>query len=181
MTACGGLPVEGLAIGDTLVTASGQHRPIKWIGRRSYAGRFLAANPNLQPIRFHAGSLGDGLPRRDLLVSPEHAMVLDDLLIPARCLVNGSTIVQEHGLQRIDYYHVELDTHDILLAEGAQSESYLDDDSRGMFHNVAEFKTLYPDAPNPGLFCAPKVDEGYELEAIRWRLAVLAGEIARAA
>jgi hypothetical protein len=146
-----------------------------------YAGRFLAANPNVHPIRFHAGSLGTGLPRRDLLVSPEHAMFLGGVLIPARCLVNGSTIVQERGLERVDYFHVELDTHDVLLAEGAPSESYLDDDSRGMFHNVSEFAALYPDAPDPGLFCAPKVDEGYELEAIRQRLSVVAEGMAFAA
>ncbi len=181
LTSRGEQPVEALAINDTVVTASGEHCPIKWIGRRSYAGRFLAANSNVQPIRFHAGSLGNGLPRRDLLVSPEHAMFLDGLLIPARCLVNGTTIVQERGLGRVDYFHIELDSHDVLLAEGAPSESFLDDDSRGMFHNSSEFAALYPDAPVSGRFCAPKVDKGYQLEAIRQRLAVVAGEMVRAA
>jgi autotransporter passenger strand-loop-strand repeat protein len=174
MTSQGETPVETLAIGDLVVTASGEHRPIKWIGCRSYAGRFLAANPNVQPIRFRAGSLGDGLPRRDLLVSPEHAMFLDDLLVPARCLANRSTIVQERGLDRVDYFHVELETHDVLLAEGAPSESFMDDDSRGMFHNAAEWETLYPNAPASGRFCAPKVDDGYELEVIRQRLSAVA-------
>ena len=181
LTNRGEMPVDTLVIGDTVVTASGQHRSIKWVGSRSYAGRFLAANPNVQPIRFRAGSLGEDLPRRDLLVSPEHAMFLDGLLIPARCLMNGTTIVQERGLARVDYFHVELDSHDVLLAEGAASESYLDDDSRGMFHNASEYAELYPGAPAPGGFCAPKVDEGYQLQAIRQRLAALAGEIAAAA
>ncbi len=180
LTDRGEMPAEVLAIGNILVTASGQHRPIKWLGRRSYAGRFLAANPGVQPIRFRAGSLGNGLPRRDLLVSPEHAMFLDGLLIPARCLVNGSTIVRDH-VERVDYFHVELDSHDVLLAEGAPSESFMDDDSRRMFHNAAEFAALYPDAPSPGRCCAPKVDDGYELEAIRRRLAGVAGEMARVA
>ena len=180
-TPSGAVAVETLTIGDILLTAAGQHRPIKWIGRRSYAGRFLAANPGVQPVRFSAGSLGEGLPCRDLMVSPEHAMFLDGLLIPARCLVNGTTITQERGLERVDYFHVELDSHDVLLAEGAPSESYLDDDSRGMFHNASEYAALYPDAPTPGGFCAPKVEEGYQLEAIRQRLAATAGEIAAAA
>ena len=77
--------------------------------------------------------------------------------------------------------HVELDTHDVLLAEGAPSESYLDDDSRGMFHNAHEFAVLYPDAPGSDGFCARRVEQGVELEAIRRRLAVVAGEIAEAA
>ena len=180
LTNRGETPVQDLRIHDTVVTASGQHRHIKWLGHRSYAGRFLAANPNVQPIRFRAGSLGPAVPRRDLLVSPEHAMFLDGLLIPARCLVNDSTIVRDR-VEQVDYFHVELDSHDVLLAEGAPSESYLDDDSRGMFHNAAEFAVLYPHATDAGRFCAPKVDEGYQLEAIRQRLAVVAEEMAQAA
>ena len=180
LTTRGEVPVEALAIGDTVITTFGQARQIKWIGRRSYAGRFLAANPGVQPLRFRAGSLGDGLPRRDLLVSPEHAIFLEGLLVPARCLVNGGTIIRDH-VERVDYYHVELDTHDVLLAEGAPSESFFDDASRGMFHNAREFAALYPDAPAPGCFCAPKVEDGYQLEAIRRRLAAVAEEVVRAA
>ena len=81
LTDRGEMPVEILVAGDTVVTASGEHRLIKWVGNRSYAGRFLRANSNVQPIHFSAGSLGNGLPHRDLLVSPEHAMFLDGLLI----------------------------------------------------------------------------------------------------
>ena len=181
LTDAGDRAVEDLAIGDRLINAAGAAREIRWIGRRSYAGRFLASNAAVRPIRFRAGSLGGGLPRRDLLVSPEHAMFLDAVLIPARCLVNGNAIVQERGFDRVDYYHVELDSHDIILAEGAPSESYLDDDSRGMFHNASEFAALYPDVPRRRQFCALRVDEGYELEAIRQRLAMVAGTIRRAA
>ena len=180
LTDRGEVPVEALGIGDTVVTAAGQHRPVKWIGRRSYAGRFVAANRNVQPIRFRAGSLGHGLPRRDLLVSPQHAMVIDGVLIPAHCLVNGSTIVRDR-LDRVDYHHVELDTHDVLLAEGATSESFMDDDSRGVFHNAAEFTALYPDAPAPAGFCAPRVESGYWLEVIRGRLSAVAEGLAHAA
>ena len=173
MTAAGEVPVETLAIGDWLVTASGEHRAVRWIGRRSYGGRFVAANPNLQPVRFRAGSLGGGLPRRDLLVSPEHAMFIDGILVPARCLLNGAGIVRERGLDQVVYIHVELDTHDVLLAEGAPSESFMDDDSRFLFHNAAEFATLYPDAAAPAGYCAPRLEHGAELEAIRRRLATV--------
>ncbi len=104
-------------------------------------------------------------------------MFLDGLLIPARCLVNESTIVRAR-VDQVHYHHVELDIHDILLAEGAPSESFMDDDSRGVFHNAHEFDALYPDAARPDGFCAPRVEQGAELEAIRQRLAVVAGEVA---
>ncbi len=103
----GEVAVEELVVGDRVVTVldgAVAARPVRWIGRRSYAGRFLAANPGVHPVRFRAGSLGGGLPRRDLLVSPEHAMFLDGVLVPAHLLTTGTTIVRERGLQRVDYF-----------------------------------------------------------------------------
>ena len=171
LTGTGEQPVEQLAIGDIVVTASGAHRPVKWIGRRTYAGRFLAANPGVQPIRLRAGSLGEGLPRRDLLVSPEHAMWLDGVLVPARCLVDDATIVQERGLPRVDYVHVELDSHDVILAEGAASESFVDDNSRAMFHNAHDYAVRYPDTSVGHAACLPRLEQGSALAALRRRLA----------
>ncbi len=174
LTTDGERPVELLAIGEIVVTASSKHRPIHWVGSRTYVGRFLAANPGVQPIRFTKGSLGDGLPRRDLLVSPDHAMFLDGMLIPAKALVNGTTINAERGLERIDYYHVELDSHDMLLAEGATSESYFDEGDSLRFHNAGD----RPVRPEPAVRCAPLVEHGPELEAVRARLAGGAEKVA---
>ncbi|GAL98849.1 glycosyltransferase [Acetobacter tropicalis NRIC 0312] len=168
--------VEDLAIGDRVRTASGALRPIRWIGHRSYSGPFVRGNRNVLPVVIRTGALGDGLPRRDLSVSPLHAMALEGVLIPAICLTNGISILQAERIDEVTYFHVELETHDILLAEGAPSESFVDDDSRNMFHNAVEFKKLYPDAaPLPAVYCAPRIEEGPILEAIRTRLNAEAG------
>ncbi len=175
-TANGEIAVEDLKIGDSVVTASGALREIVWIGTRAYSPRFAGANPDLLPIRFKVGSLADGVPRRDLLVSPEHAMFLDGVLISAKHLVNGATIVREKPEDDIHYFHIELASHDVLIAEGAFSESFVDDDSRGMFQNAHEFKQLYPEArPKEIVYCAPRVEDGFALDRVRRRLAERAG------
>ncbi len=180
-TPAGETSVEALAIGDVVLTASGQQRPVKWIGKRSYAPRFAATAAQLQPVLFRAGSLAENVPHRDLTVSPEHAMFLDGVLVPAYLLLNGSTVVRAPVTGAIEYFHVELDTHDVLLAEGAPSESFVDDDSRLLFQNAAEFAALYPqDARKQPGFCAPRVTHGYALEAIRIRLAAR-GDVAAVA
>ena len=175
------MAVEALLVGDRVMTVGGKAKPIRWIGRRSFAGRFLARHAGVMPIRFRAGSLGAGLPQRDLLISPEHAMLIDGALVPARCLVNGGTIRQERGMAQIDYFHIELAEHDAVLAEGAASETFLDDGSRGMFHNAADCAALDAGPGTGGAFCAPRVESGYHLEAIRQRLAEVAGHLACAA
>ncbi|MFT8309123.1 Hint domain-containing protein [Acetobacter malorum] len=173
-TTRGEVAVEDLQIGDRVVTASGKRRPIRWIGNRAYSGRFAATNPDVLPVLFRAGSLGQGLPRRDLMVSPLHAMYLDGVLVPAQALVNGVSIVRLQQVDRVDYFHIELKTHDILLAEGAPAESFVDDDSRGMFHNAHEYAERYPNERKPAVqYCAPRVEEGPQLEVIRQRLNAL--------
>lgn len=174
-TECGEVAVEKLQIGDRVLTINGHLKPIRWIGTRSYGGRFLAGHDYLLPIRIRAGALGDGLPVRDLLVSPKHAMLLDGVLVAAELLVNGTTIVKEHGLTRVDYVHVELAEHDVIWAEGALSETFIDDESRDMFNNADTFAQLYPGMQTPVLYCAPRVIDGFKLYAIRARLNDQAG------
>ena len=175
LTDHGEVAVEDLRIGDHLMTLSGAARPIRWIGHRGYAGRFAAANPDVLPVLIHAGALDENVPWRDLYVSPLHAMFLDDVLIPAIALVNDRTIVQVEEVDQVEYFHLELDSHDVILADGAPAESFVDDGSRGMFHNAAEYRALYPDALGaPARFCAPRVEDGEELEAVRRRLSARA-------
>ena len=164
----GDVAVEDLAIGDRVMTVSGSAEEILWIGRRSYNGRLLAGRPELLPVVFKQGSLGRNLPRRDLKVSPKHAMYLRGALVPAECLVNGTTIVRDAAPAALHYFHIELDHHDVLLAEGAPSETYVNDYDRGVFHNSATFAELYP-ARDAGecVYFARHVEHGAELEAIR--------------
>ncbi len=172
LTDRGEVPVEVLDIGAGLVTRDGAMKPLKWIGRRSYGGWLAAGNPKVLPVCFKPGSLADGVPRRELWVSPEHALYLDGMLVPAELLVNGVSIVKAAAVDEVHYFHLELDEHDVILAEGAWAESFIDDDSRAMFHNAGEYRALYPEAPlhPPARYCAPRVEEGFELEALRRQL-----------
>ena len=172
----GEVAVEDLVVGDKVITASDMARPIKWIGRRSYSGRFIIGRKDILPICIKAGALDDNVPRRDLWVSPHHAMYLEGILIEARDLVNGVSIVQAETIEKIEYFHVELETHDVLIAEGALSETFVDDDSRGMFRNADEYRALNPDAPSgPVRYCAPRRQYGYEVAAARAHIEQRAG------
>ena len=185
-TARGQKRVEQLKIGDKVMTKSGVAVPVKWIGRRSYSGRFVLGRKDILPVCIKAGALDDNVPKRDLWISPHHAMYFKDeaeggVLIEARHLVNGVSIVQAERADRVEYVHVELDSHDVIVAEGALSETFLDDDSRGMFHNAHEYHGLYPDdVGQPARYCAPRREDGYEVEAVRRRLAQRAGLAAAA-
>jgi hypothetical protein len=168
LTPQGEVPVEQLAIGGLVTTLSGEAKPIKWIGRRAYLGRFALGRPDILPITIKHGALGDNLPKRDLIVSPHHALYFEGVLIEACDLVNGLSITQADTVELVEYIHIELDMHDIIFAEGAPAESFVDDDTRMLFHNASEFDQLYPDAPlAPARYCAPRLKDGYAVESVR--------------
>ena len=148
----GEVAVEDLAIGDLVVTASGETTPIRWIGWREIDCASHPEPEKVWPIRIAAGAIAPGAPVRDLFVSPGHCLFFDDVLIPANLLANGSTIVQT-PVAKVSYWHVELDRHDILLAEGLAAESYLDAGNRTSFANGGAIVALHPDfAPEgPGV------------------------------
>ena len=168
LTDRGEVPVETLRIGDCVVTLDGSAKPIKWIGRRSYSGAIPTGLRDVIPILIKQGALGDNLPARDLIVSPLHAMFCDGVLVPAEHLVNGLSILRAPDIDPIRYFHIELEHHDVIYAEGAPAETFVDCDSRAMFHNAAEFDSLYPgDATPRWRYCAPRVEGGERLDAVK--------------
>ncbi|MDA8252064.1 MAG: Hint domain-containing protein [Rhodospirillales bacterium] len=144
----GEIAVERLQVGDRVVTLGARGatlRPVRWIGR---ARIDLARHPHperVAPVRIRAGAFADGVPRRDLLLSPDHAVFVDGALIPVRLLLNGATVVQEPRTGRIRYLHIELGSHDVVLAEGLPAESYLDTGNRAAFDNGGKVQALHPD------------------------------------
>jgi hypothetical protein len=131
LTPSGQRTVETLAPGDAVITASGRAARLRWVGHRRVD---LRHQLHARPIRVRAGALAHDVPAADLVLSPDHAVLAAGRLIPVRHLVNGVTIVAERA-DGITYFHLELDRHDLLLAEGAPCESYLDTGNRAVFEN----------------------------------------------
>jgi len=144
-TPAGHVAVEDMSQGDEILTSDGCVTHVKWIGRQTVSTRFGPAE-RLRPVRFAAGSLGGGLPLRDLLVTADHGISLDGLICNAGALVNGTTIT-EVPLAEFDgsytVYHIETETQDIILAEGVPAETYIDYVGRQAFDNYAEYIALY--------------------------------------
>ena len=139
--------VETLNIGDPILTHDGRMASVKWIGRQTVSTRFNPAE-RLQPVRVSAGALGNGLPHSDLTVTADHALLLDGVLCTAAALVNGDTITRvplaEMG-ESFTVYHIETEAHDMILANGAAAETFVDHAARRAFDNYAEYETLYGD------------------------------------
>jgi antigen 43 len=148
LTQTGEVAVEALQVGDTVVTVRAGGPPtakIVWTGRRAID---IARQPDpsiVYPVRILAGAFGGGLPERDLLVSPHHGIVFQGELFEAIALVNGETIIQDRTINFITYHHIELEAHDIVLAEGLPAESFINTGNRGMFENSTGVVQLFPD------------------------------------
>ena len=145
----GAVPVETLRRGDPVALAEGGFAPVRWLGRQTVALRF--ADPLLAlPVCIRAGALAEGVPQRDLLLSPGHAILLDGALVQAGALVNGRSILRLPAAtlpDSITYFHVELDRHALLLAEAVAAESFVDNVERFAFDNWAGHEALFADLP----------------------------------
>jgi hypothetical protein len=161
MTTTGEKPVQDITTEDTLLTVDGVETRVHWLGVQTI-------NPNVRhpgsvtPVRITSGALGDGLPKRDLRLSPDHALAIDGYLINAGALVNGTTIYREHNTlsEGLTYYHIETDAHELILAEGVAAETFADFSARVDFENADEASgRVIPEMPLPRISSARLVPE----------------------
>ncbi len=167
LTPNGYVPVEAFKPGDPIITRAGARRPVRWIGRRVFETGVRSPS-DLRPVVVLAGALGPGCPSRDIRLSPAHAVFLDGVLVPAMHLVNGATVIRERKTGAVTYYHIELDRHEVVLADRLPVETYLDTGNRGQFQHEmgvrGQAATLY----------APLVTGGPKLAQVRRQLHVVA-------
>jgi hypothetical protein len=143
-TPAGEVEVESLKHGDLVLTQDGRTVPVDWLGIQTVSLRF-ADKMRVLPIRIRAGALAENVPCRDLLVSPDHAILVDGALIHAGALVNGTSIVRETNVpSTLKYYHVEVEDHSLIMAENTPAETFVDNVDRLNFDNWAEHEALYP-------------------------------------
>lgn len=143
-TADGVALVEDLQIGDMIRTLDGRDVAVKWVGRQTVSSKFGPA-ARLLPVKIAAGALGGGLPTSDLTVTSDHALLIGDTLCAAGALVNGTTIARTDLGETFTVYHVETEEHEVIVANGAATETFIDNVARTAFDNFAEFDALYGD------------------------------------
>lgn len=155
----GSVAVETLTVGDLVLTADHGAQPIRWIGRRRFDAGKLAANPALVPVRIKAGALGPNQPAADLLVSPQHRILLrsriarrmfgtDEILVAAKQLLLIEGVDLAHDLEAVEYVHLLFDRHEVVQANGAATESlYLGPQALESLpaKAVAEIMAIFPE------------------------------------
>lgn len=140
----GEVRIDGLCIGEDVLTADGRAVPVRWIGRQSLSPAQLSGRGGL--VRVHTGALGPGVPHCDLTLTGDHGLILDGLVINAAVLVNGADIdwvPVAGGGEAVRLYHLETPDHDVIVANGAPAESFIDYLGRGSFENFADYLDLY--------------------------------------
>jgi hypothetical protein len=136
--------VQDLQIGDEVQTLAGR-KTIKWIGYNKFTkAESRAWQDGVMPIRVAPFAINEHSPYRDLYLSPEHCVFFNEALIPVKYLVNETSIAQgtPSEISALEYYHVELDTHEVIYAEGALVESYIGS-HRDNFSNFVQYERLY--------------------------------------
>ena len=185
----GPIAVEDLAIGDLVLTADSRAVPVKWLGRQVLAAPFGMIEGR-SPVVIEAGALDDDVPVRPLRVTADHALMIDGVLVQAGALVNGSTIRRLSSAElgwRFVVYHVETENHEVILAEGAPAETFIDNATRRVFDNYTEYVAMFgsesgmiEELPHPRAMSARQVPPTIRAR-IATRARALAGRSAVAA
>jgi hypothetical protein len=165
-TAEGERKIEDLAIGDLLPTMFGGLRPVQWIGRYP----FRKSDPSkpwvegVLPVRIARSALAPNVPHADLYVTASHSLLIDGVLVPAEALINGTTITRYEACEydEMEFFHIKLESHDVVYAEGAPAETLADVDERAA--NFAEYFRRYGAPATTEARCAPLVPVGGRLE-----------------
>jgi Hint domain len=156
-TAEGGRKVEDLAIGDRLPTVFGGLRPIQWIGHYRYrrSDPKKAWVENVRPVRIAASAIAPNVPHADLFVTPSHRLLVDGALVTAGDLINGTTITRDAAddAAELVYFHIKLESHDVIYAEGAACETLLNVDEAAV--NFGDYLRAHGMPEAPALPCAP--------------------------
>jgi uncharacterized repeat protein (TIGR03803 family) len=163
--------IESLAIGDLVLLASGEVERVVRIGQQRIDSDRHGKPENVWPVRVRAGAFGAGLPRRDLWLSPDHAVFVDDVLIPIKYLINGNSIAQV-PVAGITYCHIELAEHTVILAEGLPAESWLPISDRSNADGVTRLPDFVALRSDPAMLwesrgCAPLIVRGPRLAEAR--------------
>ena len=178
----GVIAVERLREGDTVLTISGKPQVIQWIGCRTLDCNRHMSPMRVKPIRIAPHAFGENRPRRALLLSPDHSVFVEDVLIPIKHLLNDTTVTQI-DVATVTYYHLELPRHDVVLAEGLPAETYLETGARFAFENGGGAMELHPNfAPDEArvgmvwqnFSYAPLLGTDGQLDRVRARLALQA-------
>ena len=156
-TITGEREVEDLAIGDLLPTRFNGLQPIQWIGRHRFT-RSDRSRPwvrNVRPVRIARSALAPDVPHSDLYVSQQHAIFIDGLLVRVGSLVNDATIAlaDADDVGELEYYHIKLQSHDVIEAEGAPCETLLQVEESAA--NFADYLRMYGAPNEPAQPCAP--------------------------
>ena len=174
LTTVGEVPVEMLMIGDRVITPDGGEQEIVWIGRRQIDVSSSLRQDVFLPVTIEPSALAEGVPSRPLRISPDYALYIDGVLVPAKALINWNSIRQEVATLSVTYYHIELPRHGALFADGTPVESFLDTGHRAIFDNAQGVVIALPDAMQAERereSFAPICTEGSKLEDIRARIA----------
>ena len=162
LTADGERKIEDLAIGDLLPTMFGGLRPVQWIGRypRKKSDPSKPWLKNALPVRIARSALAPNVPRADLYVTASHSLLIDGVLVPAEARINGTTITRYEASEtdELEFFHIRLESHDVVYAEGVPAETLLNVDESAV--NFVEYLRRYGTPTTEEARCAPLVHIG---------------------